>query len=114
MGQTTSSDLSPLTAPATHTNMSSLETEVNSTVGTAKQYVKAAQDALQSQGERVKGLAQGLAGTGGVQPTEQGQVLDVPAKSTPLEGRSHTTLGTAYPASTKTEIAQNEPGAPSS
>ena len=86
--------------------MSSLKTEVNSVVDTAKQYAKAAQDTLQSQTERIKELAQGLAGTGGVQPTEQGRVSDVPVISAPLEGGSHTMLETAYPASTKTEIAE--------
>lgn len=85
--------------------MSPLKTEVNSAVDTAKQYAKAAQ-------ERVNGLAQGLAGTGGVQPTGKEQVLDVPAISAPLEGGSHTMLETAYPANTQTEIAENEPRGP--
>lgn len=107
VGQTTSSDLSPHTAPATHANGSSLRTEVNSAVDTAKQYAKAAQDTLQSQGERVKGLAQGLAGTDDVQ---SGRIMNI-HMSAPLESGSHTTLGTISRSSAKPEIAENEPKA---
>ena len=74
---------------------------------TAKQYAKAAQDTLQSQGEQVKGLVQGLAGTDDVQ---SGRIMNI-HMSAPLESGSHTTLGTISRSSAIPEIAENEPKA---
>jgi len=113
VGQTSPS-LSPHTSPSSHSNVSSFKIKADSVLDTAGQYAKAAQDALQSQTERLKGSAQGVVGTGSVQTAEQGRASDVPAISAPLESVGpHHTLGNTYPTSTNfTEIAESDPKAP--